>query len=138
MKWTKIWSGPIGQQEETRKKKEKRRREHELKHSMLPPRLLADNYTSLSCKELGRSKLKASKISFPQEERACFSELENARFSPRCNSRKRSMKEVAREREGGKGLVGDYRKIAAAAPLIEHCNSTKRDLYSAFSLPDFQ
>lgn len=58
-----------------------------------PLRLLADNYTSRSYKELGRSKLKASKISFPSRggERegreggqACLSELENARFSPRC------------------------------------------------------
>lgn len=85
------------QQEQTQLEEERegarKRVEHELKYSMLhPPRLLADNYTSRSYKELGRSKLKASKISFPshgERERgegsqACLSELENARFSPRC------------------------------------------------------
>lgn len=85
------------QQEQTQLEEERegarKRVEHELKYSMLhPPRLLADNYTSRSYKELGRSKLKASKISFPSHgegqrgegSQACLSELENARFSPRC------------------------------------------------------
>lgn len=85
------------QQEQTQLEEERegarKRVEHELKYSMLhPPRLLADNYTSRSYKELGRSKLKASKISFPsygegergEGSQACLSELENARFSPKC------------------------------------------------------
>lgn len=78
------------------------------------PRLLADNYTSRSYKELGRSKLKASKISFPfpregrgkgrEGSQACLSELENARFSPRCATVGNSWwRKKWREKEGGVG-----------------------------------
>lgn len=86
-----------------------------------PLRLLADNYTSRSYKELGRSKLKASKISFPfrgGRERGKrgrpslpFRIRKCTIFTKMCNSRKQLMKEVARVARGG-GLVGDYRKIA--------------------------
>lgn len=142
---SQLWEGGNKNKRKLEEEREgaRKRVEHELKYSMLhPPRLLADNYTSRSYKELGRSKLKASKISFPshgEEQRgegsqACLSELENARFSPRCATVGNSWwRKKWREKEGG-WLAITERLPATAARLIEHCNSTSEDLYSPFFL----
>ena len=78
--------------------------EHELKYSMLPPRLLADNYTSRRYKELGRLKLKAPKISCRGggEPPACFSGLAKCTIFSKGNSQKRGdgeVKEKERKKE---------------------------------------
>lgn len=76
--------------------------ERRLKYSMLPLCLLADNYTSRRYKELGRSKLKAPKISrraLVGTPLLCFSGLGTARFSGTATERRAGGR--TKRREGG-------------------------------------
>lgn len=81
---------------------------HELKYSMLPFCLLVDNYTSRGYKELGRSKLKAPKISScgEQSRQLAFQDSESVRFSAREQSETRMVRGRGREtREEKEGLT---------------------------------
>lgn len=80
------------QEEERERSTKERRARVKIFNATSPPpslpRLLADNYTSRSYKEL-EIKSFEDKLPLPHGGRgkgsqACLSELENARFSPRC------------------------------------------------------
>ena len=97
--------------------------EHELKYSMLPPRLLADNYTSRRYKELGRLKLKAPKISCRGGGAASLlfrtSKVHDFQQGKQPETRRwRGKRE--REKEGGGGLtiIGTLPQLHASSKIV--------------------
>lgn len=126
------------QEEERERSTKERRARVKIFNATSPPpslpRLLADNYTSRSYKELGRSKLKASKISFPSPTGGGEREVKLAFQNQKMHDFRQDVQQSETVDEGRSGERKRGRRgwsaiterlPAAAARLIEHCNSTR-------------